>query len=82
MRAGLPRYQEILWRLQAEILTGALPPGSPIPPVRSLAGIYRANPNTVQRALESLRRRGLLIGSRGKSPEVTCDAALLLQLRR
>lgn len=65
-----------------EILSGDLLPGSPISTVRSLAGRFCANPNTVQRAIEELRRMGLLTSSRGKHTAVTADEFLISRLRK
>ena len=49
-QSKLPLYEQIAGRFQALILKGALPPGSRMPSVRSLAMELSINPNTIQKA--------------------------------
>ncbi len=58
--------KEISDSLETAIRAEALPPGQPLPSVRSLAGELRVAPGTVALAYKSLRERGLL-ESRGRS---------------
>jgi len=43
-----------------------LPPGSPLPSVRSLATELSINPNTVQKAYAELERLGVIASVRGR----------------
>ena len=57
--AGRPVYVQLIEQLELALVTGEFPPGSRIPPVRELAASAGVNPNTMQRALQDLERRGL-----------------------
>ena len=61
-----PLNEQVVEKLQALILAGALPPGSRMPSVRDLAVQLAINPNTVQRAYAELERRGLIYPVRGR----------------
>ena len=49
-----PIYLQLTERLEREIASGTLAPGSWVPPVRELAGKLGISPNTVQRAMYCL----------------------------
>ena len=76
-----PVYQQIVERLSGAILTGKYPAGQRIPSVRELAAQARVNPNTMQRALQEMEERRLLItmGTTGRC--VTEDQQVLEDLR-
>ena len=61
-----PIYEQIQTELRRLMLTGVLPPGSRLPSVRELAGQLAINPNTIQRAYESLEAEGYLTSQPGK----------------
>ncbi|MFJ5548898.1 aminotransferase class I/II-fold pyridoxal phosphate-dependent enzyme [Streptomyces sp. NPDC093225] len=54
------RANEIAASVELGISSGALPPGSVLPPMRELAGRLGVNPNTVAAAYRTLRERGLI----------------------
>ena len=56
--AEMPVYKQIAAHLEREIVSGALPPGAPLPPERTLARQYGVNRGTVSAAYEELRRGG------------------------
>ena len=58
--AGRPVYLQLIEQLQLAIVTGALPAGARVPPVRELAAEAGVNPNTMQKALQELENRGLM----------------------
>ena len=54
-----PIYAQIVERLKAKILAGVYPPGGHLDSVRDMAAAAGVNPNTMQRALPSWKRKGL-----------------------
>ena len=53
-----PVYQQIMEAVCGSVLKGEWTPGQKIPSVRDLAAQAKVNPNTMQRALTELERRG------------------------
>ena len=54
-----PIYAQILEHMELDILSGKYSPGEKVPSVRELAADAAVNPNTMQRAMVELERRGL-----------------------
>ncbi|MFE7099081.1 aminotransferase class I/II-fold pyridoxal phosphate-dependent enzyme [Streptomyces erythrochromogenes] len=54
------RTSDIAASVEAGVASGALPPGSLLPPMRELAGVLGVNPNTVAAAYRTLRERGVI----------------------
>ncbi|MFG2993821.1 aminotransferase class I/II-fold pyridoxal phosphate-dependent enzyme [Streptomyces sp. NPDC048257] len=54
------RAADIAAGVEASVASGALPPGSLLPPMRELAGDLGVNPNTVAAAYRTLRERGVI----------------------
>ena len=52
-----PIYAQIVERLKAKILAGVYPPGGHLDSVRDMAAAAGVNPNTMQRALASWKRK-------------------------
>ena len=65
-QSKLPLYEQIAGRFQALILKGALPPGSRMPSVRSLAMELSINPNTIQKAFSLLETQGYIYPVKGR----------------
>ena len=65
-RDGRPIYEQVRDGLRRLIITGAIPPGEKLPSVRALAGQLAINPNTIQRAYESLEKEGYANSVTGK----------------
>lgn len=78
-QSKLPLYEQIAERFQAMILRGALPPGSQMPSVRSLAMDLSINPNTIQKAFSLLEQRGYIYPVRGRGNYVADTARLAEQ---
>ena len=78
-QSKLPLYEQIAERFQAMILRNALPPGSQMPSVRSLAMDLSINPNTIQKAFSLLEQRGYIYPVRGRGNYVADTARLAEQ---
>lgn len=60
-RDSRPIHQQVRDGLRRLMVTGVLQPGDQLPSVRKLATELAINPNTIQRAMASWRRRALYI---------------------
>lgn len=65
-RDARPIYEQIKDGLRHLVMTGALQAGDKLPSVRALASSLAINPNTIQRAYESLESEGYLYTVAGK----------------
>ena len=65
-RDARPIYEQVRDGLRHLVVTGAIREGDQFPSVRSLAASLAINPNTSQRAYESLEREGYLYTVAGK----------------
>jgi len=70
-QAKLPLYRQIAKRLEEQIVSGELPPGTPLPAERTLARRYGVNRGTVSAAYEELRASGLLQSMQGSGTWVS-----------
>lgn len=75
-QSKLPLYEQISERFETLILRGALPPGSQMPSVRSLAMELSINPNTIQKAFALLEQQGYIYSVRGRGNYVADTAQL------
>jgi GntR family transcriptional regulator len=55
-----PVYEQVARQIRLLVASGALPPGSALPPVRGLAGDLSVNLNTIARAYRLLEGEGFL----------------------
>ena len=76
-----PIYAQILERIEMQIVSGNYKPGSKIPSVRELAAEAGVNPNTMQRALAELERKGLVTTQRTSGRMVTEDMEMIKETR-
>ena len=65
-RDARPIYEQVRDGLRRLMVTGAIQEGEKLPSVRSLASRLAINPNTIQRAYESLEAEGYLCSVPGK----------------
>ncbi len=79
---GRPVYLQLIEQLELAIVTGAMPAGARVPPVRELAAEAGVTPNTMQRALQELENRGLLKAQRTAGRTVSAGTEQLDTLRR
>ena len=76
-----PIYTQILERMEMQIVSGIYKPGSKVPSVRELAAEAGVNPNTMQRALAELERKGLVTTQRTSGRVVTEDMEMIRETR-
>ena len=77
---GIPIYTQIVDEMTMRIASGGYAPGDKLPSVRDLAMDAGVNPNTMQRALAELERRGLVYSERTSGRFVTKDESILKEL--
>ena len=65
-RDGRPIYEQVRDGLRRLLVAGAIQPGDKLPSVRQLAGELAINPNTIQRAYETLEAEGYVYSVPGK----------------
>lgn len=70
-----PVYEQIVRQIQNGVTSGALLPGTPIPPVRQLANDLTVNRNTVARAYKMLEDQGIFQTAGRKGTFVRSGAA-------
>lgn len=81
LKSDRPIYIQLVEHLQLAIISGLLPPGSRVPPVRELAAEAAVNPNTMQKALQELEQSGLVQTQRTSGRTVTQDAARIAAVK-
>ncbi len=82
LNSDRPIFVQIMERIQADIVSGVLAPGSRLPSVRELASSAAVNPNTMQRALSELERMELLYTERTSGRFITEDTARITALKQ
>lgn len=73
-RSGRPIYAELAQQLERDIKSGALLPGTKLPPQRELADFLNINLSTVSRAFKICEDNGLLTGSVGDGTYVSYNS--------
>lgn len=74
----VPVYEQIVKQTEKFIQTGILKPGDKIPSVRNLSIELSVNPNTIQKSIVELDRRGLIFSVPGKGCYVSEEARTAL----
>ena len=64
--SGTPIYQQITNQISAQIVKGEIEPGSPLPPIRTIARQLEVSVITVKKAWEELERRGFIYAVVGR----------------
>jgi GntR family transcriptional regulator len=72
----LPPYEQIRRQISAWIATKRLPPGTPLPSVRQLAGDLDVAPNTIVRVYEELESAGWIVSVPRKGFQVASKPAM------
>ena len=81
-RSDLPIYAQLVDKIKLGILSGELPPGAKLPPVRELAMEAGVNPNTMQRAMQELEREALVFAQRTAGRFVTEDTTVIDSIKK
>jgi DNA-binding transcriptional regulator YhcF (GntR family) len=58
--SGVPVYRQLADMLRGQILSGAIPPRTPVPSARTLSQEHGIAMGTVMRAFDVLREEGLI----------------------
>lgn len=77
----IPIYIQIIEQLEQMIVSGMLSTGDRLPSVREFAAEAGVNPNTMQKALTELEKKGVVYSQRTLGRFVTDDPAKLSELR-
>ena len=80
--AQQPIYKQIVDALEMRIINGTYGLNERLPSVRDLALEAAVNPNTMQRALSELERKGLVTTQRTSGRTVTDDKESIMQASR
>ena len=75
-----PLYQQIVEAVTREVASGRLPPGRPLPSLRTLAEELQVSLITVKRAYEELERAGVIYRRQGLGTFVAENSADALSL--
>ncbi len=76
-----PVYIQLVEELEMRILNGTYTSGTKLLSVRDLAGEAQVNPNTMQKALGELEKKGLISSKRTSGNYITDDEKLIRNLR-
>jgi GntR family transcriptional regulator len=66
----IPLHEQVAAEIRRDIAEGQVRPGQRLPPARDMAAVLGVHPNTVFRALRTLRDEGILDFQRGRSVTV------------
>ncbi|PWJ54164.1 transcriptional regulator, GntR family [Quadrisphaera granulorum] len=72
VRSPTPHYEQIRAQVTRLVLTGALPAGTRLPPIRQLAGHLGLSNGAVARAYRELEREGTVVTA-GKKGTIVAD---------
>ena len=73
----VPIYLQIVDLITKEIISGKLKPGQKILSVREYAFVFKANPNTISKALQILEEEKLIYTERTNGKFVTEDLSVI-----
>lgn len=76
-----PIYLQLVEQLELYIISGQFSPGDRLPSVRDLAAQAQVNPNTMQKALQELEDKRLIVTERTNGKFVTDDAKFITKQR-
>jgi len=77
-----PVYLQIIEHIESEIISGVYQLGDKLPSVRDLAKEASVNPNTMQKALVELERKGLIITERTSGRHITTNESIIKKIKK
>lgn len=77
-----PIYEQLMNQVENFILAGILNAGDKLPSVRSLSMELAVNPNTIQKAMAELDRKGLVVSVPGKGCFISETASKALSVAK
>ena len=83
--SSVPAYKQIAESIVAGILSGRIPPGTALPPIRSIAASLGVSVITVRTAWETLEAEGFIVtraGSGCYAADITPEETARARLRR
>ena len=78
----IPVYEQFIMQVETYLLKGILCAGDKLPSVRNLALEMSINPNTVQKALVEIERRGYISSILAKGSYIAEDALERLKMNK
>ena len=81
IKSDRPVYLQLMEKIQFDVVSGVYKPGGNIPSVRELAAQVGVNPNTMQKALVELEKKGLLYAKGTSGRFVTDNIKLIQEIR-
>ena len=79
---NIPVYIQLLDYLKTCIISGQFELGEKLPSVREFSGIFKVNPNTMQKALIELEEQKLIYTERTNGKFVTNDKKIVEKLKK
>lgn len=79
--ADRPIYAQLVEKIQLDIVSGKYEAGDKLPSVRELAAEASVNPNTMQKAMQELERKGMVFAQRTSGRFITEDRVMIQQLK-
>ncbi|PRR82624.1 GntR family transcriptional regulator [Clostridium vincentii] len=77
-----PIYIQLIDQIQLRIISRVYPIGEKLPSVRDMAKEASVNPNTMQKALTELERRGLVYSQRTAGRFITEDLDMIKDMKK
>lgn len=74
-KATGPLYKIIAEKLEEDVRTGSLTPGTKLPPQRELADFLDINVSTISRAFKLCEQKGIICSTVGNGTFIASDAA-------
>lgn len=80
-RNDVPIYSQLVEQIELRIISGIYTPGERLMSVRDMSMEAGVNPNTLQRALQELERKGMVYAQRTAGRFVTEDRELISEAK-
>ena len=81
MELLVPAYMQVVEKMKKDIVSGALEPNQKLDSIKVLSQTHNVNPNTMQKALNSLEKEGLLKTKRTSGKFITDNTLLIRSVR-